>query len=433
MADVRPFAALRYAAVDSLGAVIAPPYDVVSAAEQDALHEQDPHNVIRLELARGATDEPGGGRYARAADALRQWRRRNVLGLDSIPAFYPYEERFTIGDSDRVRRGLFAIVRLRPWEDRVVLPHERTRPKPKADRLELLHTCHTQFSPIFSMFEDQDGAIRESIADATRAVPIACAQVRPGGPGEIATSHQLWRIIGERAEHLTRLFANRQLFIADGHHRYETALAYREARQAASAGVQSIGATDYVMMLLVPVEDPGLVVLPTHRVVTLPPGIRASDALCAIERLFEVDVTPLPLGDDPGSAIASELTGRGRDGITLACLGIAPGMVHYLRARALAESWHAPQTWRDLDVGMLESLAIEPINYRWPNTSVEFTRDPNEALAHATGAEGNLAFVVNPTGVRQVLKVARAGERMPEKSTYFAPKVATGVVMYPLG
>src|SRR5687767_14143733 len=160
MAQLRPFAALRYAAVDSLGAVIAPPYDVISEAEQDALYARDPHNVIRLELARGGTDEPLAGRYAHAAETLRLWRRRNVLGRDPSPAYYPYEERFPTPAGDRSRMGVFVTVRLHEWSERVVLPHERTRPKPKADRRELLHTCRTQFSPIFSLFDDGDGRVR---------------------------------------------------------------------------------------------------------------------------------------------------------------------------------------------------------------------------------------------------------------------------------
>src|SRR5262249_40687677 len=138
MVPIRPFGALRYAAVDDLGAVLAPPYDVVSPDEQEQLHERDPHNVVRLELARGGTEEPTAGRYAAACDTLRHWRRRNVLGHDTRLAYYPYEERFATPAGERVRRGFFATVRLHPWPDRIVLPHERTRPKEKPDRLGLL-------------------------------------------------------------------------------------------------------------------------------------------------------------------------------------------------------------------------------------------------------------------------------------------------------
>ena len=423
MAQLRPFAALRYAAVDSLGAVIAPPYDVISEAEQAELYARDPHNVIRLELARGGTDEPLAGRYAHAAETLRQWRRRNVLGRDPFPAFYAYEERFPTPAGDRSRKGFFATVRLCDWDERVVLPHERTRPKPKADRRELLHTCRTQFSPIFSLFSDGDGQVRELLNDETRGVPIACAQVRPGGAGEIAPSHQLWQL-GERAsEALIELFRDRQLFIADGHHRYETALEYRDERRHAVAVTDPEAPYEYVMMLLVPAEDPGLVVLPTHRLVTLAGPLDTSDWW----RRFHVEIGEATSGAD----VYAELPRRGRDVPVFAALGVEPGRVHWLTLKHPPSDWDAPPTWRDLDVGLLQRLVVEPLEHA--QAEVEFTRDPDEALRHAESDPRHLSFLLNATGVEQILAVASAGDRMPEKSTYFAPKVATGLVMYPLG
>jgi len=425
VAEIRPFAALRYAAVDDLSAVLAPPYDVISAAQQDELHELDPHNVIRLELARGGTDQPMAGRYAHAAETLHQWRRQNVLGRDARPAYYPYEERF----GGLTRRGFFATVRLHPWSYGVVLPHERTRPKPKADRRELLHACRTQFSPIFSLFEDRDGAVRELLDVATRAEAAACAQTEAPIFGEIAGGHVLWRTEGQLANRLTMLLADKQLFIADGHHRYETALDYRDERRQVEPDWTPDAPYELAMMLLVPVEDPGLVVLPTHRLVTLPAGVEAAALLdCWRERLA-AEAVPLPASP---AAIADELARRGREGHVFAALGLEPGTVHYLTVRAPADGWPHPATWRDLSVGLLEALIVEPLQHRYPGTGVEFSRDPAETLRHAEASPGHLSFLLNPTGVEQILTVAGAGDRMPEKSTYFAPKVATGLVMYPL-
>ncbi|HEV8632877.1 MAG TPA: DUF1015 domain-containing protein [Chloroflexota bacterium] len=432
MLQLRPFAALRYAAVDSLGAVIAPPYDVISPAQQDELYARDPHNVIRLELSRGGTDEPLAGRYAHAAEALRTWRRRNVLGRDPFPVYYPYEERFPTPRGDRIRRGVFATVRLHPWSDGVIRPHERTRPKPKADRRELLHTCRTQFSPVFSLFEDARGAVRELLEESMRGVPVACAQVRPGAAGEIATSHQLWQMTGSPAERLTELFRDKQLYIADGHHRYETALDYRDERRHALNRVDPDAPYEFVMMLLVAADDPGLVVLPTHRMVALPLPLDPPAARSAWARYFEVESAPLPNGRRPGEAVYAELQRRGRDLPVFAALGVQPGRVDWLTLRHPPARWDAPATWRELDVGLLQRLVVEPLEHGQPGTSVEFTRDPDEALAHAEADERNAAFLLNATGVDQILAVARAGDRMPEKSTYFAPKVATGLVMYPL-
>jgi uncharacterized protein (DUF1015 family) len=432
MVQLRPFPALRYAAVDSLGAVIAPPYDVISPTQQEELYARDPHNVIRLELARGGTDEALAGRYAHAAETLRTWRRRNVLGRDPFPAYYPYEERFPTPRGDRIRKGVFATVRLHPWSDGVVRPHERTRPKPKADRRELLHTCRTQFSPVFSLFEDESGAVRELLEEGTRGVPIACAQVRPGAAGEIATSHQLWQMRGDEAERLTERFRDKELYIADGHHRYETALDYRDERRLALNRVDPEAPYEFVMMLLVPAEDPGLIVLPTHRMVALPRPLDPRALASDWRRHFALDVAPLPNGSRPGEAVYAELQRRGRDLPVFAALGVEPRTVHWLTLRHPPAQWDGPPTWRELDVGLLQRLVVEPLEHDQPGTSVEFTRDPDEALAHAEADERHVALLLNATGVEQILSAARAGDRMPEKSTYFAPKVATGLVMHPL-
>jgi uncharacterized protein (DUF1015 family) len=424
VAEIRPFGALRYAAVDDLSAVLAPPYDVITTAEQEELHELDPHNVIRLELARGGTDLPMAGRYAQAAETLRDWRLKNVVGRDALPAYYPYEERF----GGLTRRGFFATVRLHPWSDGVVLPHERTRPKPKADRRELLHACRTQVSPIFSLFADRDGAVRELLDQATRAEAIACAQTEAPVFGEIARGHVLWRSEGRLADELTRRLSDKQLFIADGHHRYETALDYRDEQRQAGAS-DADAPHEFAMMLLVPVEDPGLVVLPTHRLVTLPAPVESSALLGCWRDRLTVEARPLPA--DPGE-IAAELARRGREEHVFAALGVEPDTVHYLTVREPPAEWPHPATWRGLGVGLLEALIVEPLQHPHPGTAYEFTRDPTEALAHARSDARHLSLLLNPTGVEQILSVASAGDRMPEKSTYFAPKVATGLVMYPL-
>ncbi|HUH02457.1 MAG TPA: DUF1015 domain-containing protein, partial [Kofleriaceae bacterium] len=341
------------------------------------------------------------------------------------------EERFGGPGAERTRRGFFAAVRLHPWEDRVVLPHERTRPKPKADRRELLHTCRTQFSPIFSLFEDPTGEIGEVLARAARTQPIACAQVPPGTSAEVAASHLLWRMDDSLAERLSELLAPRPLFIADGHHRYETALDYRDERRQALAICDPNAPYELTLMLLVSANDPGLIVLPTHRLVAMPEHAGAADLLHGWRREFEIEREPIPPGAGAGVWLATETGHRGCDSRCFAVVGLEPGMVHWLRLRQTPAEWPHPPTWRDLDVGLLEALIVEPLKRRFPETQVEFTRDANEAVRHAAGP-ARFSVLLNPTTVDQVLAVAQAGDRMPEKSTYFWPKVATGMVMYPL-
>jgi uncharacterized protein (DUF1015 family) len=353
-----------------------------------------------------------------------------VLGHDTRPAFYPYEERFPTPQGDQARRGFFAAVRVHPWSDLVVLPHERTRSKPKADRLELLRATRTQISPIFCLFEDDGGEARQILDEITRDVPLVCGTTTAPACRDIARDHTLWWAANRPAQQLVDLFVNRRLYIADGHHRYETALEYRDERRAVADRWDPSAPYEYVMALLVPADDPGLVVLPTHRLIHTPRPLDREALVEGWRRTFVVDTWPLP-EREPGQALADELRRRGAYHHIFAALGVEPGIAHMLSLRGAPRDWHAPASWRTLDVGLLQALIVEPLE-RYPGTEVEFTRDPEECVRHAARDRRNLSLLLNATTVDQILAVARAGDRMPEKSTYFMPKVATGMVMYPL-
>ncbi len=431
MAEVRPFAALRYIAIDNLGDVLSPPYDVISPSAQESLYDRDPHNIIRLELARGGEDQSAIGRYAQAANTLEEWRHQNVLGRDGAPAIYLYEETFTIGGKTRTRTGFFATVRLHPWEDKVVLAHERTRPKPKVDRLAMLNAVRTQISPLFALFDDLDGTIRLQMARLMAGDPNACADIKHPVGAEMSTGHRLWRVEGEEAEALCARLADGPIYMADGHHRYETALSYRETRIAAGDVLTDDSPANFILMLLAAAEEPALIVLPTHRLITFSVPVDADTLRGAWSRWFDIDAQALPAGPNPGETIAKELVRLGELRPTLAVIGVEPGSVWYLGLERQPSEWHAPETWRTLDVGLLESLIVEDPHMKDPLVAIEFTRGPDEAVSHASDPN-RIAIVLNPTTVQQVLATARAGDRMPEKSTYFSPKVATGMVMFPL-
>jgi uncharacterized protein (DUF1015 family) len=429
-AEVRPFNALRYVAVDDLHRVLAPPYDVISPSDQDRLHAADPRNVIHLELARGSPNESVAGRYARAARDLAGWRRQNVIARDAAPAMYVYEERFDVGGRTGTRRGFFGALRLHPWAERVVLPHERTRPKPKADRLALLQATGVQFSPILTMFEDGVGDASAAMDEVTRQRPIACATLPQWMAREIAREHTLWRADEASTRRLASAVGRGTVFIADGHHRYETALEYgRVLGHAASENTDAIHG--FIMALLVPVSDPGLAVLPTHRLVNVPPGTALAEVravlarTCTIHAVARIDS---PDGSHPGlvSAMASRADRR-----AFGALGLFEDSDAVVVPRSPPPGWSAPATWHDLDVGLLEGMVVEPLLHAFPGTTIEFTRDAGEAAVHSR-EQDRLAFLLNPTTVQDVVRVARAGDRMPEKSTYFMPKVATGLVMYPV-
>ena len=431
MAEVRPFTALRYIAIDNLGDVLSPPYDVISSAEQEGLYRRDPHNVIRLELALGDQDQSAAGRYAQAAETQSDWRHQNVLGRDGVPAIYLYEETFTLAGSTQTRSGFFAAVRLHPWEDNVVLAHERTRPKPKADRLAMLNAGRTQFSPLFALFDDPDGSIRSLMAGLRVGDPNACADIKHPVGAEMATGHRLWRVEGEAANALCAALADQPIYMADGHHRYETALSYRDARLATGEILTDESPANYVLMLLAAAEEPGLIVLPTHRLVRFSAPVDADALRRAWSLWFDIEEKALGVGSGVGDPITDELIARGAKQPTFAVLDAEKDRVWFLELARQPSEWHAPEIWRSLDVGLLESLIVEDIQERDPDVSIEFTRSVEEAVSFGNDPQC-ISIILNATTIQQVLSVARAGDRMPEKSTYFSPKVATGMVMFPL-
>ncbi|MER3406678.1 MAG: DUF1015 domain-containing protein, partial [Chloroflexota bacterium] len=220
MAGIRPFRAIRYdpAAVGDLAGVLAPPYDVISPQHQDELYARSPLNIVRLEFGREeAGPAPGQDRYARAAELYRAWLAQGILRPNSAPAVYVYEERFSYLGEGRVRLGFFAALRVEPWEAGVVLPHEHTLPKPKADRLSLLRACGAVFSPIFLLYEDGGDVRRELQRAVETAMPLVEVHLAPGAVAEAAERHRLWALEGTAAARLQQLFAEQRLFIADGH------------------------------------------------------------------------------------------------------------------------------------------------------------------------------------------------------------------------
>lgn len=437
MADLRPFRGLRYrpGAAANLGDLISPPFDVISPEAQGFLLRRHPANIVRLELGEThADDTPEDNRYTRAAATLRQWLAEGILGVDPQPAFYVYDQEFFRGGQLMRRRSLMTRVRLEPWEKGVVRPHEHTMKPPKEDRLQLLRHCRTVFSPVLALYRDPDGRIRAAADQATTAAPLAQGR-EPGGE-----THSLYGLIDEEAIGAVReLFRDRTLYVADGHHRFETALAYREERRA-SGNWTGEEPENFAFMALTAAEDAGLVVLPIHRVVrstTVPPDLPAR-----LEESFVVeDLGPVRDGALLRDALA-RLSEAGGDGPAYVAAGPGPSRLRLLRPRdqeALRASLppDAPPAWRALDVSLLQYAVLEKllgINAARlaSGDAVEYTEDGAEALEAVASERVPLAFLVNATPVEQILAVADAGERMPQKSTFFYPKLATGLVMCPL-
>jgi uncharacterized protein (DUF1015 family) len=406
---VAPFRGERYAAVERLSALIAPPYDVIDQAERARYAALAAENIVHVMLPEAPPGTPEDDRYRAAAERLATWRRTGVLRRDPEPVLYVLAQDFTLPTGERLtRRGVFAAVAAEGYEPRRIRPHERTHAGPKADRLALMRATATNIESIFLLAPDRDRALATAVAHASQGTPDATAELNGVGI-------RLWIVHAASPFPLPLS----PLYIADGHHRYETASAYALENPAA----------DRVLALIVSAQDPGLAVLATHRVIF--------GAGRELERLLPrwrewFDVQPLAAERDPVATLAS--LGEGRTACLVAdrsrilTLLLKPGALPD-RLPSLAQS----AAVRDLDVATIESLVVKEILGAGVSTPiVRYVADANEALGMVQHGGAVMAVLLNPTKVEQVFAVADAGDVMPPKSTYFVPKVPSGLVLRPL-
>jgi uncharacterized protein (DUF1015 family) len=400
---VASFRGERYAPGVPLTAVLAPPYDVIEAAERKALAARDARNVVHVILPEG-----GGDRYGRAAQTLEQWRREGALVTDDKPGVYVLRQRFVTPDRQgHERTGVIAAVAAEPFAEGRVRPHEHTHAEPKQDRLALLRATATMCEALLMLARDTTGALRRQLAAVTRGQPTA--QARLGGV-EIA----VWAVQGEPAEALAQAAGYGSLYIADGHHRYETTVAYRRENARASR----------TLALIVPLGDPGLVVLPTHRLVS---GRPVSDAALGALAAF-CSMEPL----DAASDIAPAL-GTIRDSGCVLLLG--DGHAYRLVRNAVVPPGLAmqPEAVRALDVAWADEVVLPVLQATAGARAAAYTPEVAAAVDALRRGEASAAVLLTPPAVRQVLDVADAGAVMPPKATFFTPKVPSGTVFLRYG
>ncbi|MEL7667905.1 MAG: DUF1015 domain-containing protein [Actinomycetota bacterium] len=429
MSLVRPFRArmYRHEPGADLSALTAPPYDVVSPEDRTALLARDAHNVVALELPDGPLDpEAPGNRYETGAATWQRWFDEGVLVDDDAPAIYVIEQSWRHEGRPVRRRGFVAAVRLHPFSDGVVLPHERTLPKAIADRLNLTRSTAANLSQVFGLFSDPAGET-DALFDAAIAGEPSCHATDADG-----VLSRVWAIKDpETIAAVAGIIGDRPVFIADGHHRYTTALAYRDERRAAdaAAGITPADpAYDYVMMTLVNMDDPDLVVLPTHR---LARSEGAFDAAALWGRLAEhFELTEL------AGAPAQALSAAPR---TAFVVRTADGTLRLATLKqdadptVLIASDHS-DAWKRLDVAVLQELILKPLFGIDPDVPatldrLAFAKKETDALA----SDADAVFLLNATRMDQLREVALAGETMPQKTTYFYPKLASGLLMRSLG
>jgi len=416
MADVQPLRALHYdlAKVGSLEAVAAPPYDVIDPEQRAELAGRSPYNVVGIDLPEAAA---GGDIYAEAARLLTQWQAEGAVVRDAEPALWTLTQEYTGPDGRALtRRGVFARVRVEDYGPGRIRPHERTHPGPKEDRLRLTRATRANLSPIFSLYDDP--------GDATAAIFAAAAPVGDQTDDDGTVNH-LGRVADPAA---MAAFGDAldgvELLIADGHHRYETARVYADE-------VGGEGEHRYVLMCLVALQDPGLTVFPTHRLLRdTTPEVQAAGGkrireLFDIEPIEQSELAP-PAGEGP--LIMGYIDSFHRQAYRLV-----------LKDQAVADEALAdmPEPYRRLDTAVLETLLITgPFGLTEDDIShlngMGYSRTDAEALSMVLDGDFDLAFFLRPTPVQQVRDIAAAGVNMPPKSTFFYPKVPTGLLFNPL-
>ena len=433
MAEVIPFRGIRYAESIALDEVVAPPYDVIPGAQAAELRERSPYNAVHVDLPVAPGEAAADAAYARAAAAFERWRVEGVLAREAQPSLYLVDQTYRGPDGrERTRRGFVARLRLADFAEHVVLPHERTHAGAKIDRLRLYRAAHADLSQIFLLVPDDDCEVEDALAAAASAAPSAAAREARDNDGNL---HRIVPLTGPGAERVVALLRERPLYIADGHHRYETALAYRDERRA--AGDHS---ADTLMVYLCSMSDPGLSVFPTHRLVrdvVVPP---LAELLGRLQPLFEVVGAPAQglaasrevldgLGEraDPGRVFGLYLP---RQEIGLVVKSRAPQAQQRLVACGFSPDAAGLSVTVLHELVFREALGMDPAH---AEKHIDYAKSVPDALAALAGGRYALGAFLNATLVSQVRAIADRGETMPQKSTYFYPKLLTGLVFDALG
>lgn len=422
MATIRPFRGLRFSnSSESLESRVAPPYDVLSQQERDELAAKSAHNIVHLTLPeQNADDRSKFVKYARSAAKLEEWRRSGELVLEDKPAFYRYAQTFTIPGTNESfdRLALITTIKVVPYDKGVVLPHEQTFPKHKEDRLRILEATRSHLECIYGLFEDEDSCIFELIREAP-ATNVANVRTDDG------VAHKVDRIDDEiTIAKLVGYVAPKKVWIADGHHRYETACTFRANRGEADSEI----AEDYMMMAISSMSDPGLVLLPTHRMLKKLPFDE--------QELRQKLSTKFNIVEMPNDKLMSAVESKANNDISAFGVALPGGMGLLLTANRSDVAISDPAKGESgrlqrLDVSILHELIFERLLGIQGLDSVAYTRDPEEAFKSVENGF-SAAFLMAPPSVDDMREIALNGEKMPQKSTYYYPKILSGLVLYSL-
>lgn len=415
MAEIKAFKGMRYTSKGGeLNTLVCPPYDIISEAQRENYIEENPYNIIRLELPAG-----GDNRYREAGAALKSWLDNGILACDSEESIYVYEMKFAANGERYSLKGFVSLVALTDFSEGIVLPHEETLSKAKEDRFRLMNETFCNFSQIYSLYMDEDGSVCGLIDGCSGGVPDMEVRDSDG------TLHRMWRVSDSGViERISETFKDKKLYIADGHHRYETALKFHKQQGTKSSG--------YIAMMLVNMENPGLVVFPTHRIVKGLENFSADNIINDCRRYFDIAEAP---GEERMQAALNERYKDGKKAFAMYS-GAGKCVVMTLKDECAVKKLlpEMSDAYCGLDVSVLHSLVLERIfgidkENMADQKNLSYTRSRSEALEAVDVYGADCSFILNPTKVSEIRGVALASEKMPQKSTYFYPKLITGLVM----
>lgn len=432
MPEIRAFPAIRYdlGHVGSLSDVTAPPYDVIDPALQDTLYQKHPCNVVRLILNRiEPRDDETNNRYSRAKSFLKNWRSEGVLFTEADPAIYVYHQQFEFAGHEYTRRGFMARAKLSRFGEGLVFPHEQTMSDPKIDRLMLTAVCKANLSQIFGLYPDPDCEAQNLLEDAVADVaPVEATD-------HLGVVHRMWPVTDlSVVSAVSAAMAPKPIFIADGHHRYETACEYRE--QIRDSGLLTDDhPANFVLMMCVAMEDPGLAVLPTHRLLTGVPELSSEQLAARLGDCFATE----PAGEGPEAAyrLWDRIEAEGdQDTLAIYTRNDRRWTLFHLTEAGKARmdevtEDHAPE-WRELGVSLLHRLVLETLLGIDDLPKPGYVHLIDEVVQGVSTGEYPMAALVMPATVDHVRTLSLQGERMPAKSTYFYPKLLSGLVINPL-
>ncbi len=427
MVEVVPFNGQRYNGEKSgpLSDLIAPPYDVIRPNLQEELYARNPHNVVRLILGKQHEDDTdANNRYTRSARDFADWQSKGILKEDAEPSFYVYSQEYTFNGQTNNRIGFFARVRLEDFDKGNICPHEFTLAKAKKDRAQLIRACRANFSPVFSLFSDPGGTIDGKLAKIIEQPPLTEID-------EDSVIHRMWKVDDtETVQFLSGSFKDKKVYIADGHHRYETSLAYHKEHGA------EVPDSAHVMMFLTNLDAQSLAIYPTHRQLKCPAPFNRQTFIKQLEPYFNVESLPK---DQTANQLTARLEKAGKDGVAF-CAYLGQGNALLLKLKDIE---HIVPFMEDdsndlkvLDVYQLHTLVLREllgIDTRKPEHQQYITYNVRtaESMANVDAGTFDLVFFMNATRMDQVRELAERGIRLPQKATYFYPKLLSGLVINP--